>query len=94
SDASLWQENLSFPLIAHVVVDGSFLHYVVIYGIKNGKILIADPAKGKTSKLAEEFNKEWTGIVLTATPTEQYKPVKDELKGLLSFIPLLLPQKK
>ncbi len=94
SDASLWQENLSFPLIAHVVVDGSFLHYVVIYGIKNGKILIADPAKGKTSKSAEEFTKEWTGIVLTATPTEQYKPVKDELKGLLSFIPLLLPQKK
>ena len=94
SDASLWQENLSFPLIAHVVVDGSFLNYVVIYGIKNGKILIADPAKGKTRKLAEEFNKEWTGIVLTATPTEQYKPVKDELKGLLSFIPLLLPQKK
>lgn len=94
SDASLWQENLSFPLIAHVVVDGSFLHYVVIYGIKNGKIFIADPAKGKTSKSAEEFNKEWTGIVLTATPTEQYKPVKDQLKGLLSFIPLLLPQKK
>ena len=94
SDASLWQENLSFPLIAHVVVDGSFLHYVVIYGIKNGKILIADPAKGKTSKSAEEFTKEWTGIVLTATPTEQYKPVKDELKGLLSFIPLLLPKKK
>lgn len=94
SDASLWQENLSFPLIAHVVVDGSFLHYVVIYGIKNGKIFIADPAKGKTRKSAEEFNKEWTGIVLTATPTEQYKPVKDQLKGLLSFIPLLLPQKK
>ena len=32
--------------------------------------------------------------MLTATPTEQYKPVKDELKGLLSFYSIITAKKK
>ncbi len=94
TDRSLWQENPTFPLIAHVTVDGSFLHYVVIYGIEKGTLLVADPARGKIKKTMEEFDVEWTGIILTATPTEQYEPLKENLKGLTSFVPLLGAHKK
>lgn len=33
------------PAIAHVVVDGTLLHYVVIHKITKEQVIIADPAK-------------------------------------------------
>ncbi|MBR3606655.1 MAG: hypothetical protein IKL51_03645 [Lachnospiraceae bacterium] len=34
------------PCIAHVVVDGNLMHYVVIHKITKKQIVIADPGKG------------------------------------------------
>ncbi|MGF2942928.1 peptide cleavage/export ABC transporter [Enterococcus xiangfangensis] len=95
TDDSIWkEENLPFPFIAHVIIDGAFLHYVVVYGMKKGRLLLADPAKGKLKKTPEEFGAEWTGIVLATTPTEGYQPVQDRSNSLFSFIPLLTSHKK
>lgn len=92
---SIWKEkNLPFPFIAHVVIDGTFLHYVVVYGMKKGKLLLADPAKGKLKKTPEEFGIEWTGIVLTTMPTDDYQSVQDGSNGLFSYVPLLASHKK
>ncbi len=77
ADESVWQNNeLKFPLIAHLVVDNQYTHYVVIYGIKKNKLIIGDPAQGKVEKTIEEFNQEWTGTLLFATPNEDYQPVQ------------------
>ncbi|MDU5336794.1 peptide cleavage/export ABC transporter [Enterococcus sp.] len=90
TDGSIWNEKtLLFPFIAHVILDESFMHYVVVYGRKRGKLLIADPARGKLKKTPGEFNQEWTGIVLTAEPGDDYRPICDTSNGLFSFIPLL-----
>lgn len=95
TDDSIWKEkDLPFPFIAHVILDEAFTHYVVVYGRKNGKILIADPARGKLKKTPEEFNQEWTNIVLTTLPIATYKPIHDSTNGLFSFIPLLRSHKK
>lgn len=95
TDNSIWNEEiLPFPFIAHVIIDGRFLHYVVVYGKKKGKLLLADPAKGRLEKTQEEFGNEWTGIVLTATPNDDYQPVQDKSNGLFSFVPLLASHKK
>ncbi|MFD2387692.1 cysteine peptidase family C39 domain-containing protein [Enterococcus rivorum] len=51
TDDSIWkEENLPFPFIAHVIIDGAFLHYVVVYGMKKGRLLLADPARGKLER--------------------------------------------
>ncbi|MBO0413603.1 peptide cleavage/export ABC transporter [Enterococcus hulanensis] len=95
TDGSIWNEKtLPFPFIAHVILDESFMHYVVVYGRKRGKLLIADPARGKLKKTPEEFNQEWTGILLTAVPGDDYKPIRDTSNGLFSFIPLLKSHKR
>ncbi|MBU5362128.1 peptide cleavage/export ABC transporter [Enterococcus raffinosus] len=95
TDDSIWNElDSSFPLIAHVVIDKSFLHYVVVYGLSKGKLLIADPGKGKIKMTIKEFSNEWTEIVLTARPAEKYKPVKELANNLLSYTPLLVDNKR
>lgn len=95
TDCLIWNEKtLPFPFIAHVILDESFMHYVVVYGRKRGKLLIADPARGKLKKTPEAFNQEWTGIVLTAVPDDDYEPIHDTSNGLFSFIPLLKSHKR
>jgi ATP-binding cassette subfamily B protein len=86
--------HFQLPCIAHVVVDGSLLHYVVIHKITKKKVIIADPGKGIVKKTPEEFFKEWTGVLILMVPTNEFQKGK-ETKGLFErFFHLLLPQKK
>ena len=81
------------PAIAHVVVDGKLLHYVVIHKITKHEVIIADPAKGIVKYKPEDFFKIWTGILILLVPTQKFKKGK-ETKGLFErFFYLLLPQK-
>lgn len=92
------------PCIAHVVVDGELLHYVVIHKITKKSIIIADPAKGIIKLKPEEFfgevhkeNKppeyQWTGIIVMLVKNETFKK-GNENKGLFGrFLCLLIPQK-
>ena len=93
------------PCIAHVVVDGSLLHYVVIHKITKKQVIIADPGRGIVKLRPEEFFGEvheeekspkyqWTGILILLVKKETF--VKgDETKGLFGrFFYLLKPQKK
>ncbi|MDK6804013.1 peptide cleavage/export ABC transporter [Lactobacillus mulieris] len=95
TDESIWkEEDVNYPLIAHVIIDGVFFHYVVVYGMKNGKLLLADPAKGKIKQTPKEFASIWTGILLITVPTENYHPTQDKSNGLFSFVSLLANHKK
>ena len=86
--------DFPLPAIAHVVVDGSLLHYVVIHKITKKQVIIADPAKGLIKMSPEEFFKMWTGVLILITPTNAFKKGK-ETKGLFErFFHLLIPQKK
>jgi ATP-binding cassette subfamily B protein len=81
------------PAIAHVVVDGSLLHYVVIHKITQKQVIIADPAKGLRKITPEEFFKEWTGVLILLAPTQQFEK-GDQTKSIWSrFLGLLVPQK-
>ncbi len=82
------------PAIAHVVVDGSLLHYVVVHKITKKKIIIADPGKGIVKYTPEEFFKIWTGVLIILVPTSKFKK-GNENQGILSrFFSLMLPQKR
>lgn len=54
-------ETFDEPAIAFV----NFNHYVVIEGVKNGKVYINDPASGHRKEPIEEFSDRFTGVVLT-----------------------------
>ena len=93
------------PCIAHVIVDGSILHYVVIHKISKKQVIISDPAVGIVKLKPEEFFGEvhekdkppkyaWSGVLVLLVKNETFKK-GDETKGLFSrFFYLLLPQKK
>lgn len=59
-------DNIKLPCIAHVTINNSFNHYVVIYEIDYDKkqILIADPASGIKKKSFDDFNKIFNNIIL------------------------------
>jgi hypothetical protein len=39
-----------------------YMHFVVLEGVKDGRILVADPALGTRALSTEEFQKDWNGI--------------------------------
>ena len=96
--------GLLLPCIAHVIVDGSLLHYVVIHKITKKQVVIADPAVGIVKITPEEFFGEnygsskipkyqWDGVLILLARKETLKK-GDETKGLFSrFFHLLIPQK-
>lgn len=104
-DKEAFFTEFPLPCIAHVVVDGGLLHYVVIHKITRKKIIIADPAVGIVKLTPEEFFGEvseagkppkycWTGVLILLIKKETFQK-GDETKGLFRrFFHLLLPQKK
>ncbi len=82
------------PCIAHIVVDGTLLHYVVIHKITKKKVLVADPGRGMVEYTPEDFFKIWTGVLILMVPNVSFNK-GNETKGLFSrFFNLLMPQKK
>lgn len=69
------------PAIAHVIIDGNLLHYVVIHKVTEKEILIADPAKGIVKYTPEEFFKIWTGVLILMVPAATFEK-GDKTKGL------------
>lgn len=86
--------DFPLPAIAHIVVDGKFLHYVVIHKITNNYILIADPGKGLIKLKPEEFFSIWTGVMIIMIPKDSFSKGSDTKNIYERFFKLLLPQKK
>ena len=87
--------DLPLPFIAHVVKEGGLLHYYVVLKVKKDYLIIADPdpTVGVTKIAKKRFEKEWSGVALFIAPTADYKPIKQDKKSLLAFVPGLLKQK-
>lgn len=85
--------EIPLPAIAHVVIDNTMLHYVVIHKISEKEIIVADPAKGIIKYKPSDFFNIWTGILIILTPTSDFKK-GNEVKGVFTrFFELLKPQK-
>ena len=67
------KDNLILPAIAHVVINNSYTHFVVIYDIdyKKKKIIIGDPASKIYKTSFEEFDKIFSGVLIILYPKEQ-----------------------
>lgn len=87
-------KEIPLPAIAHIVIDGGLLHYVVIYKIKKDKIYIADPGKGFVTYLIDDFCQMWTGVLVLMTPNQKFQKGKESQGTFLRFFSLLKQQKK
>jgi ATP-binding cassette subfamily B protein len=60
-----------FPLIAHVVTREGLLHFIVVKGIRRGRVQVADPAMGHYRMTLDAFAELWkTGVaILVSAPT-------------------------
>ncbi|MCI8588630.1 MAG: peptidase domain-containing ABC transporter [Bacilli bacterium] len=82
------------PCIAHVVVDGKYSHYVVVYKVNSKKILIADPASSLKMVTVEEFRRISTKVFLIFSPRKKI-PKIEVTRELKSFVfTILTVQKK
>lgn len=95
ADMSLFDEDIIYPFIAHVLKNGNLMHYYVVTGCDKNNIHIADPDPTvKMTKMSRErFEKEWTGVSIFIDPSPNYKVHKESKDNLLSFIPILARQK-
>ena len=69
-------EQGQFPCIVH----WGFNHFVVVRGFAHDKAYINDPGRGEVKLPMEEFDREFTGVVLTMTPTEEFEPSGEPAK--------------
>jgi len=93
-DQNAFFSEFPLPAIAHVVINNSLLHYVVIHEINKNEVIIADPGKGIVKYTPNDFFNIWTGVLILLTPNHSFKK-GDETTGIFSrFFSLLKPQKK
>lgn len=85
--------DFHLPIVAHIISEEGYGHFVVITKINSSKIKLFDPAKGNYSLLISEFVKIWTGHIIAFEPTDDFKAA-NYVKGRFSkFIYLLVDQK-
>lgn len=78
-------EELKFektPFIAY----WNFEHFIVIEGLNENQVYINDPATGPRSISMEEFNKGYTGVIISLFPSPKFKPSGEKEKGVLAIL--------
>ena len=74
------KEQGQFPCIIHWNMN----HFVVLNGFRGKHVYINDPARGTVKISWDEFDKAFTGIVISPVPSENFKP-GGKRKSTLSF---------
>ena len=56
------------------IIHWNYNHFVVFKGFDGGLAYINDPGIGSIAVSMEDFNRSYTGVAITASPTDQFKP--------------------
>jgi len=94
-DREGFTSSFTLPAIANVLTKEGLTHFVVVFKIADGHVILGDPAKDLTRVTIDEFYKTFTGVLLLLKPNEEF--VRSKSKGEKVFhryLRLLLPQKR
>jgi len=86
--------KITLPAIAHLSLENGLLHYVVIYQVKKDYIKIMDPADGRMHHMPwENFERKWTGVLVLAMPTSDFRQGNQKMSVFRRFAYLLKPHR-
>lgn len=86
------QGNITFPFVAHITNEDKMQHFLVVLNIKNGRVSVADPAKGKVKYTVEQFAELWNGYIVTFEKTDDFQSGNHQRGGFKRFFSLLKGQ--
>ena len=92
-----WQEinagEYSFPFMIRILNDSVYEHFVVVYGMKQGKMMVMDPAKGRRVLSKEEFLKCFLGHLITFVPNKNFERKNERKSTYHRYVQLITRQK-
>ena len=88
--------NIECPVIAHIIIDKVYHHFVVIkkIDIENKIVIIADPAFGIKKYSFDEFKSIWTNIILSFIPNRKIENINTFLNVRKKLYQIIKPYKK
>ena len=82
------------PTIAHVVVNETLHHFVVIYKVGNTTLEYMDPGDGRMHKVShDEFKKMWTNILVLVEPKATFEASDKTTSNVKHFWKLFQPHR-
>lgn len=60
--------GVNLPMIAHLTINNSLSHFVVVYEVSSSSVTLMDPAKGKRVISRNEFAETFTGNIIELYP--------------------------
>jgi ABC-type bacteriocin/lantibiotic exporter with double-glycine peptidase domain len=67
--------SVPLPAIAHCLIDGRLLHYVVLMAWTPKYARVMDPGTGRVERWAcEKFRSNWTGVLILLAPGDNFEP--------------------
>ena len=91
----LAQGEFSLPLIARIINEHGFEHYVVVWEIGEKGVIVGDPGAPSTGVVpADVFRSAWQGQIMTAEKTEQFRTGNEKQGSFTKFFKYMLSQKK
>lgn len=87
--------EIHFPFVARILDEHLFEHFIVVYAIKQGKLIVGNPAKNRIIKISVvQFMQQWRGEIVTFIPSNGFQK-RNERKGTFKkFFAYILSQKK
>ncbi len=92
-DREAFMGGFPVPAVAHVVIGGNLLHYVVIEKVSPDDIVTLDPGKGMVHYEPDAFFAVWTGALLLLKPNEHFHKGKFRTSPFKVCIDLMLQQR-
>jgi predicted double-glycine peptidase len=71
-------KELQAPIIVRTIKD-DYKHFVVLRGVVEDRVWLADPIRGNVREPVQEFSKEWNGVALFLGKTDFGLPKKHPL---------------
>jgi len=93
---SIGDGDFTMPAIARIITNDGMAHYVVIYSVSKGKVMLMDPEQNHPVKCTvDEFLCRFDGALILMIPTDAFYSIpSDRHAGALRYSRMIRPHLK